>query len=241
MKGDNYVKKNAFFFFSAKTIAKPAEYCYNTDINAKEATSMGKGARSRQNREADDRAYALLYKQAKDLYKRADLLCLFAGILALLLLIIPVFCSAWMSSNLANGVYEAQNAPVENINELSRTLPLGYAAFCLIVAGILFTFFTVRAHKPGISLIGVGLCTVADVMLVFFALTLEKLFPYNPLDSYQRGLTFWDLTLRYDSLIIPTLLLIAAVAICFAARKKQDVADVMRHAADTSSTLSLDE
>ena len=175
------------------------------------------------------------------MYKRVNLLCAITGVLTVLLLIAPTLCSVFMSANLANGVYEAHQSPAENISELSRILPLGYTAFSLIAVGVIVTSILLLLRKPVYALFGIGACVAADTMLVFFTVALEKLFPYNPLDAYQRGLTFWDLVLRYYSLIIPTLMLIVAVSMCFAAHKKQEVADVMKNAADTSSTLMLDE
>ena len=199
---------------------------------------MGKGRRLR-NERADTRpAYEIPLQQARALERTVRILCIIAVLVLALSLFLPSWSVQIIADNLAAGTYDAEETAA-----LTPILPLGRLSLILTAAGSLITAVLLWLRKVGLSLIGFCTQLVAAAMLIAFAVTVGEVFAYNPIlhSGHGQGLTFWDLVLRYYSLLIPVIMQTVAVCMGFAARKKRDVADVMQQAADTSSTLTLDE
>ncbi len=199
---------------------------------------MGKGSRARTKRLQEHPAYELPLKQAAKLEKAVRILCTLSGILTLVSLLMPSWSLFIISQNLTAEQYTA-----DEIAALTPALPLGTLSLILIAIGVIVTCVLLRMRKPALSLIGLGVCGAANAMLVSFAVTIGEVFAFNPIlhSGHGQGLDFWDLVLRYYILLVPTAMLIVAICMGFRAHKKRDVADMMKNASDTSSTLSLDE
>lgn len=196
---------------------------------------MGKGRRMREQRRNDASAYELPLAKAAKLESTVRALCIMCAVLLLLLSVMPVWSLSIISQNLA-----VENFYKEDIaSAVTPILPLGQMAMVLIPIGALATGILLWLRKPPFALIGLGLNLVGYVMLVSFAITAGDVFAFDPITG--RGLEFWELVLRYYSLVIPTVMLAVAVCMSFVAHQKRDVADSIRNATDATSTLSIGE
>ncbi|MBE6764164.1 MAG: hypothetical protein E7553_07465 [Ruminococcaceae bacterium] len=199
---------------------------------------MGKGSRKREANANKCPAYELPLRQAEKLDRLAAVL----GVLAVILLALSLFLPSWsvhiIAQNLAAGTYSADEAAA-----LTPVLPLGRLSLILLSIGTVLTFLLLKFRKTALSLIGLAADVAASAMLIAFAVTLGSVFAFNPVlhSGHGQGLSFWELVLRYYILLLPVIMQIVAVCVSFAAHKKRDIADVMKNASDTTSTLSLDD
>ncbi len=198
---------------------------------------MGKGQRNRALR-TEIPAHERLLAQAARFDKSTRVWWIVAASLLCVLLILPVWSVTVISQNLSQTLYTA-----EEIAVLAPALSLGRLSLILAPIGTAVIGITLWRRRTALSLIGLGALLVSAVMLVSFAITLGDVFAFNPVlhSGHGQGLDFWDLALRYYSLLIPTVMQIVAICMGFAARKKRDIALVMQQAADTASTLTLGE
>lgn len=200
--------------------------------------AMGKGSRTRAARANERPAYELPLAQADKLESTVRVLCILAVIVTVLALFLPFWSVRVIADNLAADAYTAEEAAA-----LTRVVPLGRLSLILIPLSTAVTCIMLWLRRSVLSLIGLVAEFVAAAMLIVLAVTLGEVFTFNPIlhSGHGQGLSFWDLVLRYYILLLPILMQIVAVCVSFVAHKKRDVADVMKQASDTGSTLTLDE
>ena len=198
---------------------------------------MGKGQRNRAMRH-ERPAHERLLANAARLDKSARVLCVIGAILLGVLLFLPAWSMKVISQNLDAALYTADEVAV-----LSPVVPLGQLSLVLSAIGTVCVILTLRVRRPFLSLIGMGLWLAAAAMLISFAVTVGDVFAFNPIlpGGHGQGLSFWDLLVRYYSLLAPFIMQIVAVCMSFVAHKNRDLAALMQQADDTSSTLTLGE
>lgn len=195
---------------------------------------MGKGRRNRDKRGEEAPAFITLRVRATKLEKLVRLLSTLCILVTVLVLLMPSWSMAIINGNLAADIYTADEEA-----SLSRLLPLGVTALVLTAVGVLFSAICMRKIRMPLSLVGIGVALVADVMMVIVAVRFASLFPHDVITG--RGLNFWDLVLRYYAVLLPTVMLVPTAVLGFNAAKKRDIADTMASALDTTPTLTLSD
>ncbi len=202
---------------------------------------MGKGARNRAKTTKRQEAYDELRLKSRKAASRAKGFALAAAVLTVLAAAFQFLLQGVMRANLNSGAYEALHTDDAEIASLRSILPVGTIGLVLLILGTALTAVFVMRCQPKLSLTGGGLSVVGAAFFIPYVHTLGQLFTFDALAGVDgRGLDFWALIWQHYATLFPLLLLIPAVWLCFVSVKKAEVADIMHHAQDTVSTLSLD-
>ncbi len=207
---------------------------------------MGKGRRNRDKR-AEDMSALRAYEEVQQLVKRAwpqaKWLTVATMILTLLGVAFQALLQGIMYFNLNSGLYEQRQNSAEDIAALTKILPTGTIALVLIAVGILVTAVLLLRKKPALSLVGCAVIAAGIAFFIPYVVNLSLLFTYDALAGINNGegLSLSAQIWQHYSMLFPLLLLIPAEGFAFFAQRKAFVADVMKEAQDTTSTLLLDD
>lgn len=207
---------------------------------------MGKGRRNRDKRAEDmiaQRAYEEVQLRVKRAWSRSRVLTVCTTVLMLLGIAFQALLQGIMYYNLNSGVYEAKSNSAEDIAALTKILPTGTISLVLLAVGILATAFLLLRKKPKASLLGCLAIAAGIAFFIPYVYNLSLLFTYDALAGINNGegLSLSVLIWQHYSALFPLVLLIPAEGFAFFAVRKAFVADVMKEAQDTTSTLLLDE
>ncbi len=203
---------------------------------------MGKGRRNREKRAEDHSAYEELTAHIARAKKQLKPLTVTTVVLTAFGIAFQALLQSIMYGNLRGGVYEAKNTSADEIAALTKILPTGTIALVLLAIGVVATAWLLLKQKPSWSLIGCLIVAAGIAFFVPYAYNLSLLFTYDPLAGINgEGLSLSALIWQHYSALFPLLLLIPCEWLGFYIQRKAFVADVMKEAQDTTSTLLLDE
>lgn len=207
---------------------------------------MGKGRRNRDKRAEDisaKRAYEELQLCVTRAWSRSRVLTIITAVLTVLGIAFQALLQGIMYHNLNSGAYEARGNSAEDIAALAKILPTGTIALVLFAAGILLTAALLLRKKPTASLIGCLILAAGIAFFIPYVYNLSLLFTYDALEGINNGvgLSLSALIWQHYSALFPFLLLIPCEGLAFFAKRKAFVAEVMKEAQDTTSTLLLDD
>ncbi|MBR5134363.1 MAG: hypothetical protein IKV35_02070 [Clostridia bacterium] len=211
---------------------------------------MGKGTRKRQAHVDEMKPVNQALADAKRFDRRALLVFIVTLLILFVTTAMQVLSQLSMYQNLEkdeSGItaYSEKGNALEDVEALEAILPSGSISTALIAVGVCLTGVLVMCRCPKISIIGIVIALVGAALFVPFVMEIGELFPRYSRETgdsaIARGLAFKDLLVRHYSMLLPILTIIPSIVFAFQAKKKREVAEVMKSALESGSTLALED